>query len=755
MFATDPWIVRELRKKSAGSGSGGGNYTLPKAATNTLGGIKVGTTLFIDSEGVLNVDPSLRYTHPQGDGNLHVPVTGNNSNNKILKAGSSPGLFSWQFLKVADITDFPTAFSPSQHASTHLPNGTDALPFASSTVDGFMSKADKAKLDGISNNANLYSLPVATGSLLGGIKQGSNVTIDANGVLSVASPYVPPTGDGNMTVTATGTTNYKKVLTAGATAGSFGWSFYSFNDLTENPFKYNNGNIGIGEDADPSSEGFKVRMNGNHNSITGKTNVLQLDGPDDTLVIFGKGTNLEFYDELVDTNLNNTDRISYATIWGQHTNSQIFTVRTPKTITANYNDGTPSWWRESTITIFREDAVSNGYSLTDIEFVDFYNMSWPVTNSSGQQIGIDAGHGIRGVASVLNGDKTQKVRGSRLRNFYFDFSDYNPVALKAMSVKPNDTTLIGIPATIGGKYPRTFGHNRTSVQIHKRLEIGEVYDFVHDVATNDAPHWIQESGWSGYLSYQNQGIDESVWEVSTPPDTLKGIPGNANMSAIRAAKYKNSAGLWENIEIYNDGYPGEEACGLKMTAIVNADFPNSTFRPFKFIFGKHVGSSWTWSDAFQIKPYDSFAGAGNAAIWSMRHEFSNSNTYIERGSEGDLEFTDTIMGTKMMSDFFYETFIGGIGVGAHTWDWKTERNKSIRLTGNTTLSITNAFSGMYATLIVQQDATGSRTLTLPAGSKVAGGGGAITLSTSPNAFDIISVVFNGINFFFNYSKNYN
>lgn len=37
-----------------------------------------------------------------------------------------------------------------------------------------------------------YSLPVATTSILGGVKQGSNVTISVDGTLSVAAPYVLP-----------------------------------------------------------------------------------------------------------------------------------------------------------------------------------------------------------------------------------------------------------------------------------------------------------------------------------------------------------------------------------------------------------------------------------------------------------------------------------------------------------------------------------------------------------------------------------
>lgn len=62
---------------------------------------------------------------------------------------------------------------------------------ATETEDGLMSANDKTKLNGISTGATAYT---------------------------------HPTGDGNLHVPATGTTNAGKVLTAGATAGSLLWS---------------------------------------------------------------------------------------------------------------------------------------------------------------------------------------------------------------------------------------------------------------------------------------------------------------------------------------------------------------------------------------------------------------------------------------------------------------------------------------------------------------------------------------------------
>ena len=91
-----------------------------------------------------------------------------------------------------------------------------------------------------------------------------------------------------------------------------------------------------------------------------------------------------------------------------------------------------------------------------------------------------------------------------------------------------------------------------------------------------------------------------------------------------------------------------------------------------------------------------------------------------------------------------------------TWDCKASLNDSVTLGGNRTLAITNSVAGMYGTLVVKQDATGSRTLTLPSGSKViSGGSGAVTLSTAAGAKDLLTFYYDGTFYYWTYGKNYN
>ncbi|MFM4814670.1 phage tail fiber protein [Aeromonas dhakensis] len=82
--------------------------------------------------------------------------------------------------------------------SSHVGSGGTAHASATSSMSGFMSAADKAKLDGIGAGANNYT---------------------------------HPTSDGNLHVPATGTTSNGKVLKAGATAGSFSWASLTPDDV--------------------------------------------------------------------------------------------------------------------------------------------------------------------------------------------------------------------------------------------------------------------------------------------------------------------------------------------------------------------------------------------------------------------------------------------------------------------------------------------------------------------------------------------
>lgn len=90
-----------------------------------------------------------------------------------------------------------------------------------------------------------------------------------------------------------------------------------------------------------------------------------------------------------------------------------------------------------------------------------------------------------------------------------------------------------------------------------------------------------------------------------------------------------------------------------------------------------------------------------------------------------------------------------------TWDIANGQNAELTLTGNTTLAIVNLLVGQVLLLVVHQDGTGSRTITLPAGSKVGyGGAGAVTLTTTPNAIDILTCFNDGTRLYWLINKQF-
>jgi hypothetical protein len=91
------------------------------------------------------------------------------------------------------------------------------------------------------------------------------------------------------------------------------------------------------------------------------------------------------------------------------------------------------------------------------------------------------------------------------------------------------------------------------------------------------------------------------------------------------------------------------------------------------------------------------------------------------------------------------------------WDFANYQSRGAYLLigGNRTLQIDNCNDGASGTLIVEQDATGGRTLALPAGSKViGGGGGVVTLTATAGASDILSFENRGGTLYWNYGLNY-
>lgn len=171
-LSTEDYTTAE-KTKLAGIEANANNYTLPTASASTLGGIKVGANLAIDSStGALSGDYSNASTSAAG----------------LMSATDKAKLDG-----IAEGATAITVDSAISSTSTNPVENQAIYTALSGKVDTETGKglssndytdAEKTKLAGIEAGANAYTLPAATTSALGGVKVGSNLAVDANGVLS-------------------------------------------------------------------------------------------------------------------------------------------------------------------------------------------------------------------------------------------------------------------------------------------------------------------------------------------------------------------------------------------------------------------------------------------------------------------------------------------------------------------------------------------------------------------------------------------
>jgi hypothetical protein len=113
-----------------------------------------------------------------------------------------------------------------------------------------------------------------------------------------------------------------------------------------------------------------------------------------------------------------------------------------------------------------------------------------------------------------------------------------------------------------------------------------------------------------------------------------------------------------------------------------------------------------------------------------------------------LTATQTI--TNKIVAYTIQTLTDGATI---TWNANNGTIANVTIGGNRTLVISNAIANTYYQIKIKQDATGSRTITWPSGIKWIGGT-APALTTTANAEDIITLWYNGTNYYGNYGLDY-
>ncbi len=112
------------------------------------------------------------YTHPTGDGNLHVIATGTTNSGKVLTAGATAGTLSWTTPNTGTLTNV-TGTAPIVSSGGNEP--AISISAATTSAAGSMSAADKTKLNGIDGSETK-------------VTAGTNITVTGAG--TTANPYI-------------------------------------------------------------------------------------------------------------------------------------------------------------------------------------------------------------------------------------------------------------------------------------------------------------------------------------------------------------------------------------------------------------------------------------------------------------------------------------------------------------------------------------------------------------------------------------
>ena len=313
--------------------AGSRNYLTISGQAITLGEIDIsddtnlvaGTNISLSGD-TLNVDTDLANYSNSNSGFLTAHPTISNAASSVNNSGRT---------YIQDITLDSNGHIIGIASATETVTDTQYSVGDGGLTQNNFTNALKSKLDGIEGNANHFVLQKATDSVLGGIKVGTNLSINnTTGVLSA---------DTQSDVNFTSALNSKLAgIATGATAGA---------DFASNVSNISVTNAQLaGSIANSKLANSSVTVNGSTVALGGSITL--------TTANVAEGANLYYTDERVD------DRVNALIVDGEG-------------ITTTYNDG------GGTLTIDAEDATATNKGVASFAAADFDITSGAVSIKSG------------------------------------------------------------------------------------------------------------------------------------------------------------------------------------------------------------------------------------------------------------------------------------------------------------------------------------------------------------------------------------